>query len=209
MKNSLRFQVFKRDNYRCQLCGRAAQDTSDLVLEVDHKIPRSKGGLDELDNLWTLCYDCNRGKSDSDLESDLLPRAEILRQKRVAKIAKEIAEGKREPHPNIFRRLREAKGYTRTEVAEKTKLHLSTIVALETGKPIRDDKSVNMTLLGDVLEGDWQLLQQGWLEHETPLIAARDAKREKERHARRMGQYVKRLSRTSNKSRKRKTRRIR
>jgi hypothetical protein len=62
---ALRFYVFKRDNYRCQICGRAATDG--ITLEIDHKVPRAKGGTDELSNLWTLCFDCNRGKSDSDL----------------------------------------------------------------------------------------------------------------------------------------------
>jgi 5-methylcytosine-specific restriction endonuclease McrA len=37
------------------------------VLEIDHRIPRAKGGSDDPSNLWTLCFDCNRGKSDSDL----------------------------------------------------------------------------------------------------------------------------------------------
>lgn len=62
---SLRFEVMKRDGYRCQLCGRTAQDG--VRLEVDHKVPHSKGGLATLGNLWVLCWPCNRGKSDKDL----------------------------------------------------------------------------------------------------------------------------------------------
>lgn len=62
MTNSLRYDVMKRDNFKCVLCGRGASDG--VTLEVDHIIPVSKGGLTELDNLRTLCYDCNRGKSD-------------------------------------------------------------------------------------------------------------------------------------------------
>lgn len=62
---SQRFAIFKRDHYRCQICGSYASD--DLTLEVDHKIPVAKGGTNEPENLWTLCFDCNRGKSDSDL----------------------------------------------------------------------------------------------------------------------------------------------
>lgn len=61
----LRFQVMRRDGYRCQLCGRRASDG--VVLEVDHKVPISRGGRSTLDNLWTLCRDCNRGKSDKEL----------------------------------------------------------------------------------------------------------------------------------------------
>jgi hypothetical protein len=55
-----RFFVFKRDRYRCQICGR-----SGIELEVDHKISVSQDGSDALDNLQTLCFDCNRGKRDS------------------------------------------------------------------------------------------------------------------------------------------------
>lgn len=58
---SLRFEVFRRDQYRCQLCGAAASD-GDTKLEVDHKVPVAKGGGDEMENLWTLCFRCNRGK---------------------------------------------------------------------------------------------------------------------------------------------------
>lgn len=63
---SLRFDVLKRDGYRCQLCGRSAQQHG-VVLEVDHKHARARGGKDTLDNLHTLCFDCNRGKRDKEL----------------------------------------------------------------------------------------------------------------------------------------------
>lgn len=57
----LRFAILKRDNYRCQLCGATAQDG--VKLEVDHKHPKSRGGPATMENLWTLCYPCNHGKS--------------------------------------------------------------------------------------------------------------------------------------------------
>lgn len=63
---SIRFEVLKRDNYRCQICGRTAQDDN-VKLQVDHKLAKSKGGTDTLDNLWTLCFDCNIGKSAKEL----------------------------------------------------------------------------------------------------------------------------------------------
>lgn len=56
-----RFKILRRDGYRCQLCGRTAQEDG-VKLEVDHKIPESKGGPTKPSNLWTLCFDCNRGK---------------------------------------------------------------------------------------------------------------------------------------------------
>lgn len=60
---SLRYDVLKRDNFRCVLCGRSSAN-SGVELEVDHIIPVSKGGETEMYNLRTLCRDCNRGKSD-------------------------------------------------------------------------------------------------------------------------------------------------
>lgn len=54
-----RFLVFKRDEFTCVMCGRSGRG---VKLEVDHKIPISKGGSDSLDNLQTLCFECNRGK---------------------------------------------------------------------------------------------------------------------------------------------------
>lgn len=86
-----RFEVLRRDGYRCRYCGRrqltqltdielqkemsAVPVTErqeimlrhigwkpDLELEVDHIIPRAGGGSDHISNLGTSCRDCNRGK---------------------------------------------------------------------------------------------------------------------------------------------------
>lgn len=62
---SLRFDIFRRDNFRCNICGSTASDG--VKLEVDHKVPVAKGGSNELSNLWTLCFKCNRGKGTKDL----------------------------------------------------------------------------------------------------------------------------------------------
>ncbi|MGG2065896.1 HNH endonuclease [Bacillus sp. S14(2024)] len=58
---SLRYKVLDRDNGKCKLCGRTPSDG--VKLHVDHIIPYSLGGLTILDNLQTLCDDCNIGKS--------------------------------------------------------------------------------------------------------------------------------------------------
>ena len=60
LSKALRFEVFKRDSFRCQYCGRSAPD---VILEVDHIVPVSQGGKNDLLNLVTSCRDCNRGKS--------------------------------------------------------------------------------------------------------------------------------------------------
>ena len=56
---TVRFEVFKRDKFTCQYCGASAPE---VILEVDHIQPVSKGGTDDLLNLITSCRDCNRGK---------------------------------------------------------------------------------------------------------------------------------------------------
>lgn len=58
----LRFEVFKRDNFTCQYCGRNVKDDK-IKLHCDHVLPFSKGGLTTLENLTTSCSDCNLGKS--------------------------------------------------------------------------------------------------------------------------------------------------
>lgn len=67
MSPSLRYNILKRDNFRCVLCGRSAQDG--VKLHVDHIVPISKGGKTIPDNLRTLCEQCNVGKG-SKIEKD-------------------------------------------------------------------------------------------------------------------------------------------
>jgi hypothetical protein len=55
-----RFEVFKRDDFTCQYCGRKSPD---VVLEVDHIVPICEGGGDDVVNLRTSCWDCNHGKA--------------------------------------------------------------------------------------------------------------------------------------------------
>jgi hypothetical protein len=60
VSNSLRFEVFQRDEHTCQYCGRRAPE---VELEADHLIPVARGGTDAFDNLVTSCRECNSGKS--------------------------------------------------------------------------------------------------------------------------------------------------
>lgn len=77
LSKSVRFEVFKRDSFKCQYCGKSAPD---VVLEVDHIIPVSKGGDNDISNLITACFDCNRGKRDkklTDKQSAKLQKEEL------------------------------------------------------------------------------------------------------------------------------------
>jgi hypothetical protein len=58
---AIRYKVMERDGKRCRTCGRSSSSPG-VELEVDHIIPFAKGGNNDLDNLQTLCKDCNRGK---------------------------------------------------------------------------------------------------------------------------------------------------
>jgi hypothetical protein len=63
----IRFNVLKRDNYKCKICGRSPATDFNVKLHVDHIIAFAKGGRTIIDNLQTLCQDCNIGKSDKEL----------------------------------------------------------------------------------------------------------------------------------------------
>jgi hypothetical protein len=62
-----RFEVFKRDSFTCQYCGAKAPDA---ILEIDHLNPVKHGGDNDLLNLITSCFVCNRGKSDRKLSDN-------------------------------------------------------------------------------------------------------------------------------------------
>ena len=72
---AIRWQVFQRDDWKCVACGRGSQN--DVILHVDHIVPRSKGGKDTLENYQTLCSLCNIGKSNKDA-TDLRNRNNIV-----------------------------------------------------------------------------------------------------------------------------------
>lgn len=60
----LRFKVMQRDNFKCCICGKSPATSPGVTLHIDHIKPWSKGGETTIDNLQTLCSECNLGKSD-------------------------------------------------------------------------------------------------------------------------------------------------
>ena len=67
ISKALRFEVFKRDSFTCQYCGRSAPE---VILQVDHIEPVSKGGKNDILNLITSCRDCNLGKGARKLDDN-------------------------------------------------------------------------------------------------------------------------------------------
>lgn len=66
----LRFEIFKRDGFRCLYCGATPVQK---VLRVDHVVPVVEGGKTTHDNLVTACFDCNAGKSGVPLDKLAIP----------------------------------------------------------------------------------------------------------------------------------------
>lgn len=116
ISKKLRFEVFKRDGFTCQYCGKTPPE---VTLEIDHIQPKSKEGTDDIDNLITSCFDCNRGKSNIELERITPPLKEKLevlkeqeeqlqeyqkivrkRERRVCKDIEKIAEAFEATYPN-------------------------------------------------------------------------------------------------------------
>jgi len=63
ISGTIKYDVLKRAGFHCELCGISADKKA---LEVDHIVPRNKGGSDEQSNLQSLCYSCNSMKRDRD-----------------------------------------------------------------------------------------------------------------------------------------------
>jgi 5-methylcytosine-specific restriction enzyme A len=58
----VRKYVFQRDKYQCQSCGKISGETQ---LTIDHIIPLSRGGKNDISNLQTLCLTCNQQKNNN------------------------------------------------------------------------------------------------------------------------------------------------
>ena len=57
--SSIRKEVYKRDDYKCQNCGKEGSQGANVELHAHHIVPKKKGGSDNKNNLKTLCVDCH------------------------------------------------------------------------------------------------------------------------------------------------------
>lgn len=67
---ALRFRVMRRDSFTCRHCGKSPARDPNVQLHVDHVIPWSAGGDTTLENLQTLCSECNLGKGTQHQQAD-------------------------------------------------------------------------------------------------------------------------------------------
>ena len=90
-----RREVFERDGYACQMCGASKKNGAEITL--DHIIPLAagiiNGGTHELDNLQTLCKECNQNKADLIFKNKSQYDIE-LKQLKITILKKEIKENK-------------------------------------------------------------------------------------------------------------------
>jgi 5-methylcytosine-specific restriction protein A len=71
----LRLQVLKRDKYLCQCAECARNQWVRTASEVDHIVPRAKGGTDDMSNLQAINSECHRIKTQ--LDNGAQPKARI------------------------------------------------------------------------------------------------------------------------------------
>lgn len=92
----VRFEIFKRDGFRCQYCG---AHPPAVILQVDHITPVAEGGTNDTDNLVTSCAPCNLGKGArllSDAPQSLMEKAaDIVEREEQIRGFQAVMEGKR------------------------------------------------------------------------------------------------------------------
>lgn len=103
----LRFEILRRDNFRCTYCGATPAKTE---LHVDHVLPTSLGGTDDPSNLTTACQDCNAGKAGRMLDE---PQVEAVNER--AKVWAQAMEQAIEERRKRFDALQEIREWFRFE----------------------------------------------------------------------------------------------
>lgn len=113
LSKKVRFEVFERDRFTCQYCGRTPIEDG-VILQADHIVSVKNGGNNDIENLTTSCWDCNigkgakttikRGNTPEELKKQLEQSKERLEQvvamnhamKQIVRMKKQIDEEKYE-----------------------------------------------------------------------------------------------------------------
>lgn len=81
--DTIRKNVYERDNYTCQRCNEKGGPYGDNVLNCAHKLSKSKGGSDDYSNLETVCEECHIEEHPWMLNNPQVKRRHIQRKKRI------------------------------------------------------------------------------------------------------------------------------
>jgi 5-methylcytosine-specific restriction endonuclease McrA len=86
-----KFIIFERDNFTCFYCGKNSYQHN-IILQIDHVIPRNKYGEDTAENLVTSCSECNYGKNYQILAKNNIEsiQSEIKRRNNIRNIGDKI-----------------------------------------------------------------------------------------------------------------------
>jgi diadenosine tetraphosphate (Ap4A) HIT family hydrolase len=90
VSGTLRYDILKQARFRCELCGISADERA---LEVDHILPKNRGGSDDPSNLQALCFSCNASKRDRD-DTDFRPIRESYEDREKGCLFCEIDESR-------------------------------------------------------------------------------------------------------------------
>lgn len=90
----LRFEILKRDEFKCRYCGRS--EGEGVTLHVDHVIPVALGGRNDPENLVVACADCNLGKAANMLNDPQLIGVDFKARKKVFDTARESLDAYRD-----------------------------------------------------------------------------------------------------------------
>lgn len=71
----VREYLLEKWNRKCAYCS-----IKDVPLEIEHIVPRSKGGSDRVSNLTLACHSCNQSKGNQDVRDFLSGKPELLKQ---------------------------------------------------------------------------------------------------------------------------------
>lgn len=105
-----RFEIFKRDGFRCAYCGANPLSATLVTMHVDHVNPKAAGGSDDPSNLITACETCNLGKSNVPLEqkkyrSEFASEAEKEHAEQIReylRVQRDIVDAKKEVEATVL-----------------------------------------------------------------------------------------------------------
>lgn len=99
-----RAAIYIRDEWRCVYCDREAHGAAFRShktaiypgLNLDHVIPRSRGGTNDAGNVVTACEDCNRRKSDRTLD-EWIAQPSLYESRRLRGVRERVASALAKP----------------------------------------------------------------------------------------------------------------